>query len=57
MSVEAAHFADTLYNAWQMEYKTCRNGILLVLSIDDREASLFRTKNLSQLHVSCQAFA
>lgn len=37
MNVEAAYFADSLYNAWQMEYKTCKIGILLVISVVDRE--------------------
>jgi len=37
MNVEAAYFADSLYNAWEMEYKECRNGILLVISTIDRE--------------------
>lgn len=40
MNVEAAYFADSLYNAWEMEYKECRNGILLVISTIDREAHL-----------------
>lgn len=39
MNVEAAYFADSLYNAWQMEYKSCRIGILLVVSVIDREVS------------------
>ena len=37
MNVEAAYFADSLYNAWEMDYKHCRNGILLVISVVDRE--------------------
>lgn len=37
MNVEAAYFADALYNAWQMEHKDCRNGILLAVSLEDRE--------------------
>ena len=39
MNVEAAYFADSLYNAWQMEHKDCRNGILLAISVEDREVS------------------
>jgi uncharacterized membrane protein YgcG len=39
MNVEAAYFADSLYNAWEMEYKQCRNGILLVISTIDREVA------------------
>lgn len=46
MNVEAAYFADSLYNAWQMEYKSCHIGILLVISVVDREVS-FQT-GLSQ---------
>ena len=37
MNVEAAYFADSLYNAWEMDYKECRNGLLLVISVVDRE--------------------
>ena len=41
MNVEAAYFADSLYNAWQMEYKNCKNGILLVISVVDREVQQY----------------
>ena len=37
MNVEAAYFADSLYNAWEMDYKQCKNGLLLVISVVDRE--------------------
>ena len=37
MNVEAAYFADSLYNAWHMEHIDCKNGVLLAISSDDRE--------------------
>ena len=46
MNVEAAYFADSLYNAWEMDYKQCKNGLLLVISVVDREV---RFKNIDPL--------
>ncbi len=40
MNVEAAYFADSLYNAWHMEHIECKNGVLLVISSEDREVGI-----------------
>ena len=54
MNVEAAYFADSLYNAWQMEHKDCRNGVLLVASLEDREvrSSTRDLQYISKLHTT-----